>query len=89
MSPSLLYIEISQVLPKQFFIALNQNSQESFDPNRLALDSKGSKAISNGPHLNMFSVACEMENASSQKSSAIIGQELDRLRLEKSSRIFS
>jgi hypothetical protein len=67
MSPSLLYIEICQVSPKQFFIALNQNSQQSFDPNKLALDSKSSKAISNGPHLNMSSVACEMEIASSQK----------------------
>jgi hypothetical protein len=89
MSPSLLYVEISQVLPKQFFIALNQNSQESFDPNTLALDSKSSEAILNGLHFNKSSVACEMENASSQKSSAIIGQELDCLRLEKSSRIFS
>jgi hypothetical protein len=77
MSPFLLCIEISHVLPKQFFIALNHNFEESFDRNKLALDSKGSKAILNGPHFNMSSVACEMKDAISQKSSAIIGQEQD------------
>jgi hypothetical protein len=49
MSPFLLCIEIFQVLPKQFFIALNPNLQESFDPNKLALDFKSSKAIFERP----------------------------------------
>jgi hypothetical protein len=77
MSHFLLSIEISQILPKQFFIALNHNFQESFDPNKLALDFKSSKAISIGPHFNMSFVAYKMKNAISQKSSAIIGQELE------------